>query len=295
MDRSSGGPRAPRPTRGRQGRPSGVAPAAAAGSSVRGGPSRRDRPAAAGRRSGPLPPAVAEDVDVGELPDEVRRDLRALPPALAERVGQHLVMAGRLLEEDPASAHEHSVVARGLAARVAAVREAAGVTAYRAGRYAEALGELRAVRRMTGSSDYLPVMADCERGLGRPQRALALAADADVSRLDRAGQVEMRIVAAGARRDLGQLEAALVLLRAGTEPDPTTVEDPMPRLWYAYADALLAAGKIDEAREWFLAAASVDDSGGTDADERLAELDAGGPGMTPESREPDGRPGPELA
>lgn len=290
MDRSSGGPRAPRPTRGRPGRPSGAAPADAAGSSVRGGPSRRDRPAAAGRQSGPPPPAVAEDVDMGELPDEVRRDLRALPPALAERVGQHLVMAGRLLEDDPAAAHEHSVAARGLAARVAAVREAAGVTAYRAGRYAEALGELRAVRRMTGATDYLPVMADCERGLGRPQRALALAADADVSRLDSAGQVEMRIVAAGARRDLGQLEAALVLLRAGTE-----LEDATPRLWYAYADALLAAGQVDEAREWFLAAASVDDYGGTDADERLADLDAGGAGTTPESHEPDRRPGPELA
>lgn len=249
-------------------------------------PARRSGPAPSsgrpasretGRAAGPRPgPVVDDDADASALSDEVRRELRSLPPALADRVARHLVMAGRLLEEDPAAAHEHSLAARGLAARLAVVREAAGVTGYRAARYADALGELRALRRMTGSPDYLPVMADCERGLGRPHRALALAADPAVRQLDQAGQVEMRIVAAGARRDLGQVEAALMTLRAGSDLDRSTVEDwtPRLRLWYAYADALLAAGRAEEAREWFLAAASVDDDGLTDAEERLAALAA---------------------
>lgn len=229
-----------------------------------------------GRGAGGSPdaPVIADDADPAELPDDVRRELRSLPPALAERVARHLVMAGRLLEDDPAAAHGHTAAARGLAARLAVVREAAGVTAYRSARYAEALGELRALRRMTGSAEYLPVMADCERGLGRPERALALAEDPAVRRLDRAGQVEMRIVAAGARRDLGQVDAALMTLRAGSDLDRSTVEDWTPRLWYAYADALLAADREQEAREWFLAAASVDDDGLTDAEERLAVLGA---------------------
>jgi len=199
-------------------------------------------------------------------------------------------MAGRLLDDDPAAAHEHSAAARGLAARLAVVREAAGVTAYGAARYAEALGELRALRRMTGSPEYLPVMADCERGLGRPQRALSLAEDPAVRRLDHAGQVEMRIVAAGARRDLGQIDAALMTLRAGSALDRSTVEDWTPRLWYAYADALLAAGREPEAREWFLAAASVDDDGLTDAEERLALLAAGSDDMTTDGHQPERGP-----
>ena len=58
--------------------------------------------------------------------------------------------------------------------RVGVVREACGIAAYRTGRWAEALSELRAARRMTGRDDYLPIMADCERALGRPDRALAL-------------------------------------------------------------------------------------------------------------------------
>lgn len=201
----------------------------------------------------------------------MRRELRSLPKALAERVSGHLVMAGRMVDEDPDAAWEHGRAARSLASRIAVVREVAGVSAYRAGKYADALAELRAARRMTGVPDFLPLMADCERGLGRPDRALALAESKDVSRLDRAGQVEMRIVAAGARRDLGQLDAAIVTLQ-GADLEPLAVEDWTPRLWYAYADALLASGRAEEAREWFLATASVDEDHLTDAQERLVTL-----------------------
>jgi hypothetical protein len=46
------------------------------------------------------------------------------------------------------------------------------------------------------------------------------------------------------------------------------------RLFYAYADALLDAGREDEAREWFGKAAAADTDDTTDAAERFEELDS---------------------
>lgn len=125
---------------------------------------------------------------------------------------------------------------------------------------------------MTGSVELWPVMADCERGLGRPERALAMAGEPEVQKLDKAGQVEMRLVAAGARRDQGQLEAAIVTLQS-PELASSSVQPWTARLRYAYADALLAAGREDEAREWFAKTLEADKDGSTDASDRLAELD----------------------
>jgi tetratricopeptide (TPR) repeat protein len=155
---------------------------------------------------------------------------------------------------------------------VGPVREAAGIAAYAAGEWAEALAELRTARRLTGDASHLPIIADCERALGRPQRALELARSPEVGTLPPAARVEMRIVESGARRDLGQLDAALVTLQTA-DLDGRTVEPWTPRLWYAYADMLLAVGRTDEARDWFLATASVDEDGVTDADERVLGLD----------------------
>jgi tetratricopeptide (TPR) repeat protein len=201
----------------------------------------------------------------------VRRELRALQDSVAERVAAHLVAAGQLVDEDPDAAYAHALHAKSLAQRVGAVREAVGVTAYAAGDFATGLAELKAARRITGQPDHLPLIADCERALGRPDRALAVAADPDRARLDRAGAVELAIVASGARRDLGQPGAAVLALQ-GSDLDSDEVHEWSVRLWYAYADALLAAGRRDEAESWFTAAASIDDEGETDAEERLAEL-----------------------
>lgn len=197
-----------------------------------------------------------------------------MPKALADRVAGHLVAAGMLVDDDPEAAHAHAREARRLAARVAAVREAAGLTAYAIGNFAEAATELRAVRRMGDNPDVLPVLADCERGLGRPERALALLDDAGVPRLDPAGRVELLIVAAGARRDLGQPEAAVLTLEVPALRS-TEVAEWTPRLWYAYADALAAAGRPDEALTWFDAVAEIDDDELTDAADRAAALRAG--------------------
>ncbi|MGI5399913.1 hypothetical protein ACQEVG_10765 [Streptomyces sp. CA-135486] len=195
-----------------------------------------------------------------------------MPKGLAEDVAKNLVMVANLIDEDPEQAYAYSKVALRLASRVAAVREAAGFAAYATQKYSEALAEFRAARRMTGSVELWPVMADCERGLGRPERAMAMAGEPEVQKLDKAGQVEMRLVAAGARRDMGQLDAAIVTLQS-PELASNSVQPWTARLRYAYADALLAAGREDEAREWFAKALEADKDGATDASDRLAELD----------------------
>ena len=235
----------------------------------------RERPAGSRSRVGTAvqAPPLPDEVTGEELDPGARRELRTLPKGLADQVARHLVQAGRVLEDDPESAYLHARAALHLASRVPPVREAAGITAYATERWAEALAELRAVRRMSGGDEFLPMMADCERGLGRPERALALAGSPEAQRLDQAGTVEMRIVAAGARRDLGQADAAVLTLQLPQLKRP--VDEPWwPRLAYAYADALLAAGRPDEARTWFQRAAERDPEEATDAVERLAALTA---------------------
>lgn len=156
-------------------------------------------------------------------------------------------MAGRLIEEDPELAYQHAQAAVRRAGRVDVVREAAAITAYRTGRYAEALRELRTVRRLNGSDEHLPLMADCERGLGRPDRALAVAQEQGARELPSELQVELAIVVSGARLDLGEPEAALAVLdspavRAATGESAIRVQE-------ARASALLAAGRDHEAAQ----------------------------------------------
>ncbi|MCP9208992.1 tetratricopeptide repeat protein [Streptomyces sp. NEAU-Y11] len=215
---------------------------------------------------------IPDDVTGDEIDKSVRQELLSLPKTLAEDVARNLVMVAKLLDTEPEQAYGYARIALRLASRVAAVREAAGFASYAVGKYSEALAEFRAARRMTGNTELWPVMADCERGMGRPERALAMAGEPEVQKLDRAGQVEMRLVAAGARRDMGQADAAVVTLQS-SELASHSIQPWTARLRYAYADALLAVGREDEAREWFAKALEADQGGTTDASDRLAELD----------------------
>ena len=207
------------------------------------------------------------------LDQEVRRDLRGLPKDLADIVARHLVAAGELLDEDPEAALAHARFARHRASRVAVVREACGLAAYHAGEWAEALAELRASRRM-GGAPHVPVMADAERALGRPERALEIARSPESADLPRDEAMELLVVTSGARRDLGEYAAAVVGLQV---PDlDVRREDPWtPRLFYAYGEALLAAGRRDDAVRAFLDSAQTDVDGETDAEERAALVAAG--------------------
>ncbi len=235
-------------------------------------PEQSARPGLARRRN---EPPIPEGVDLRSLHAAVRAELRSLPKDLAEIVAAHLVVAGRLVDDDPDLAYAHAEAARRRAARLPIVREAAAETAYAAGLYDVALTEFRALRRMTGSPDYLPVMADCERALGRPQNALKLAREADRAGLDPALRIEMIIVEAGARHDLGQdHESRRILERAVAQARPENISHAaVARLRYAYADALLEAGQKSEARQWFASAAKLDRDQETDAEQRIDELD----------------------
>lgn len=219
-------------------------------------------------------PEIDDSITGQELDRSVRVQLKGLPEKLALRIARHLVAAGQLLDVDPQTAYRHTLAARARAARIAVVREACGEAAYAAGEYAEALSELRAAKRMNGATDYLPVMADCERALGRPERALALAKSPAVTSLEPELRAEMTIVEAGARRDLGELDAALRTLENAPLRSRTRSEW-VVRLRYAYADTLLAAGRTEDAIVWFHRTAGIDGEGTTDAMERVAELEAG--------------------
>jgi len=204
-------------------------------------------------------------------------------------IARHLVMAASVVEEDPELAWQHALEARGLGARSGAVREAVGLIGYQAGRYAEALAELRTARRITGSPEHLPVLADCERGLGRPERALDLAGSPEVADLDRDGQVEMLIVAAGARGDLGDHAAAVATLELPWLND-TTPSPWLARLRSAYADALSAVGRDEEAEKWLNAAAEVDVDGHTGAGVRLGLVSEDEDEDEDEEANPEGEP-----
>ena len=233
------------------------------------------------RRSGPRlepksprkpEPAIDADITGKELDRSVWTQLRTLSQENAEGVAGHLVMTGRFLETNLGAAEAHAETAVRRAGRVPAAREALGVVAYRKGEWARALAEFRTVRRLSGSSHLLPLMVDCERALGRPERALELAASPEAKTLEQSERVELAIVVSGIRRDLGDHAVAAAGLEipelAGSAHKPWA-----GRLRYAYAEALLALGDRAAARDWFARAVDADVDGATDAAERLEELD----------------------
>ncbi|WP_100501094.1 hypothetical protein [Geodermatophilus chilensis] len=209
----------------------------------------------------PAGPEIPEWADPRDLDRSIRAALRALDPRNAQKVAGHLVVAGTLVDEQPEEALAHAQAARDRASRIAVVREAVGVAAYHAGDYAEAARELRAYRRMSGDSGYRAVLADCERALGRPEVALRLVREALAERPDAEETVELRLVEAGARQDLGELPAARLVLESalGGSPRPDSVDltDPtVLRLATAYADLLDAVGETAAAEQWRAAVAA---------------------------------------
>lgn len=217
-------------------------------------------------------PRIPDGVTGAELDRGVRQQLRTLSKENADGVAQHLVMVAALLEAedmDGALAHAETAVRR--AGRVPAAREALGFVAYRMGDYARALTEFRTVRRLSGSSHLLPLMVDCERGLGRPARALELLGSTEARSLGQEEQIELLIVGSGIRRDMGQPQAAVLALQG--QVDKVKNKPWAARVWYAYADALLEVGRGEDARAWFAKAAVADQDGETDAAERVDEID----------------------
>ncbi|HET8960195.1 tetratricopeptide repeat protein [Nocardioides sp.] len=228
-----------------------------------------ERSATQARYDGPELPA---EITGRELDRAVSAQLKGLPEKLAARVARHLAAAGMLIDDDPETAYQHALAARARAARLAVVREATGEAAYAAGHYAEALAELRAAKRMNGATAYLPIMADCHRALGHPDQALKLAKSPSVANFAPEAKAEMTLVEAGARRDLGQLDAALRTLEMAPLNSKSRAAW-VVRLRYAYADTLLAAGRETDALAWFHRTQAIDGEQITDAAERADELE----------------------
>jgi hypothetical protein len=195
-------------------------------------------------------PIIPEDALASDLDRIARNELKTLSKENADGVAQHLVMAARLIESDPALAHQHAISAARRAGRIGVVRETLAITAYATGDFALALRELRTYRRITGRNDQLPMMVDSERGLGRPDKALEEGRSVPRASLPIPVQVELAIAMSGARLDLGQTDQALAELEIA-QLDPSKAFTYSPALFDAYATVLEELGRSDEADEWF--------------------------------------------
>ncbi|WP_231367374.1 HAD-IIA family hydrolase [Schaalia sp. ZJ405] len=186
-------------------------------------------------------PTIPAGVSAEELDANALRALSTLSGPNKDIVARHLVMAGQLIDLEPEEAYRHAVAATGRAGRVDVVREAAALTAYASGRYEEALREVRAVRRMRGDVSLRAVEADCERGLGHPEKAVEIIDQTDTQGMDLAEQVELILVSSGARADLGQSEVGLVLVDDALAALPTDADTELVRR--------LMSVKVDRLRE----------------------------------------------
>lgn len=204
----------------------------------------------------PNDPALPEEVTADMLDGAMRRHLMTLSKENAETVARHLVMAGALLEEDPASAHEHAQAAQRHGGRVGIVREALAMTAYHTGDYAMAVREIHAFRRLTGTQAHQVIEADSQRGLGRPERALDVIAHVDKNGLRDDFRVELTLVESGARADLRQYDAGLLAIDTELQRDyPPHL---LARLLAVRADRLSDLGRDSEAEQARTEAVSAD-------------------------------------
>ena len=192
-------------------------------------------------------PELPEDVSAKDLDSTARMGLRALSRLNAENIARHLVMTQRLLETDPEVAYAHARYAASHAGRIASVREAAGIAAYVAGLYSEALRELRAARRLSGMDTmYRAMEVDCERALGRPDAALRSAQNALQLDLEDDERAELAIVVTGIYHDQGNDELALITIEDAIRKAPKDTET-LRRLHSVRADRLEDLGRVREA------------------------------------------------
>ncbi|MEY4102755.1 MAG: hypothetical protein RIR88_889, partial [Actinomycetota bacterium] len=198
-------------------------------------------------------PWIDDDVTDDMLDKGARNELKTLTKENAERVAKHLVMAVRLLDENPELAHQHVLSAARRAGRIAIVRETLGITAYATGDFALALRELRTYRRISGSNEQIALMVDAERGVGRADKALELGRSVDRSTLSEPTQVALAIAMSGARLDQDQVDLALAELEI-PQLDPTKAFTYSPGLFRAYAEVLEELGRHQEAAEWITCA-----------------------------------------
>lgn len=227
-------------------------------------------------RSAHQDPEVPRDITPQDLHPQARNELKTLEKELAEYVAKHLAAVAFFVDEDPERAHQHAISAMRRASRIPVTRETYAITSYITGDYATAIRELRTYRRLTGSDMQLALMIDAERALGRPEKAIEVAHEADVSKLPNDVQVQVAIAVSGARLDLGQTEQALYELDI-PQLNPNKAFSWSPELFAAYSVVLEDLGRAEEALEWkqraFAAEHALSDHRGGGAIEIIDTLD----------------------
>ncbi|SDS52992.1 hypothetical protein SAMN04489752_1914 [Brevibacterium siliguriense] len=218
-------------------------------------------------------PEIPEGVTGRELDKEISSQLRSLDKENAVMVAKHLVAAGGLLDLDPERAHEHAKAAMARAGRVAVVREALGIAAYYVENYDEAVRELRTHRRISGSNDNIALIADAERGRGKPEKALELLKNSEELDLDNDTRTELVIVAAGAKSDLDDIAGARRLIEA--EDFTQKPSGGLVRLMAAYAEVLRIDGETELADKYEELSRRTAKATGTLFGDEMPDLNAG--------------------
>ncbi|UOR03316.1 hypothetical protein MUN77_02990 [Leucobacter allii] len=196
-----------------------------------------------------LDPIIPDDVQARDLHPAARNELKTLQAEVQDRVARHLAMVALLIDDDPELAHRHALSASRRAGRIPVSRETLAITAYRTGDFALALRELRTYRRLSGLDGHVALMVDCERGLGRPEKAIETGHEVDPSTLDTEQRVHLAIAMSGARLDLGQTQQALFELEI-PELNPSKAFSWSPDLFGAYAAVLEDLGRTGDAELW---------------------------------------------
>jgi tetratricopeptide (TPR) repeat protein len=222
------------------------------------------------------------------LPPEIATDIRNAADIATARHREHLVDRA----ESAYGAYERGRFQDALRAikpvadeapGVAAVRELAGLAAYRCGRWRSAAGHLEAFGRLSDSAEHLPVLMDCQRALHKPKKVAALWAELRQSSPDPDVLAEGRIVAAASLADSGDLNGAIAMLStAGASKALRNPSERHVRQWYLLADLYERAGDVPKAREYFERVFRTDPEA-YDVAERLRGL---GPERRPQRRRP---------
>ena len=157
----------------------------------------------------PNEPKMPKGMEWSMLSKDERERLRGLSKEHAENIGLHILAAYSLEESDPEQALAHAKWVARQASRIDFARETLAFVAYRQGDYKLALKEFRTAYRMNGFLDYLPFIADCERGVGQPKKAIDMASEPDTQALRGDAKAEMLLVIAGAYGDLNMWDKAI--------------------------------------------------------------------------------------
>lgn len=240
------------------------------------------RAMASGGSKGPRPsapePPLAKDAPV-DVPRHVRREIQRVTndAATAERLLQHVTIAFAALDErDGRTALPHLQYLKARLPRTGMIREALGVALYLEEQFKDALSELQAFRRLTGSVDQNHLVADAVRAVGEGEHRIPELVQEMESAEEPppdAARYEGRIVWASWLADSGDLGAGRAVLAPLLEEQPADgdVEEHHLRCWYVAGDLAQRAGDDTAARRWFERVSDVAD-GFFDTEQRLAAL-----------------------